>query len=80
MESTFLKLEAMQNLHITFEVDFIRDLARNLGGPRKEWIRFINIAMNDNYFNKDLEEYLADDYYNVGIMIGITLLQNGRLP
>ena len=80
MESTFSELEAIQNFHITFEVDFMGELARDLGGPRKEWIRLMNVAMNDKYFDKGLREYLADDYYNVGIMIGIALLQNGQLP
>ena len=82
MESTFSELEAIQNFHITFEVDFIGEMARDLGGPRKEWIRLMNAAMKDNYFDKGLRqrEYLADEYYHVGIMMGIALLQNGQLP
>ena len=75
MESAFLQLESIQNLHITFEVDFIHicDLARCC-------IHFVKVAMNENDFNKGLGKYLADDYYKVGIMISIALLQNGRLP
>ena len=34
----------------------------------------MNVATNDKYFDKGLREYLADDYYNVGIMIGVALL------
>ena len=80
MESTFSEMESIQNFHITFEVDFIGEMARDLGGPRKEWIRLMNAAMKEKYFDKGLREYLADDYYHVGIMIGIAFLQNGQLP
>ena len=31
MKSTFSELEAIQNYHITFEVDFMGELARDLG-------------------------------------------------
>ncbi|XP_028408793.1 uncharacterized protein LOC114533337 [Dendronephthya gigantea] len=80
MGSTFSELEAIQDFHVTFEVDFIGEMAKDVGGPRKEWIRLMNAAMKDKYFDKGLREYLADDYYYVGIMIGIALLQNGQLP
>ncbi|CAB4021613.1 hypothetical protein AWC38_SpisGene23883 [Paramuricea clavata] len=80
LASTFSELEAIQNFHITFEVDFIGEMARDLGGPRKEWIRLMNAAMKEKYFDKCLREYLADDYYHVDIMIGIALLQNGQIP
>ena len=56
------------------------ELARDLGGPRKEWIRLMNMAIKDKYFNKGLREHLADEYCHVGVMMGIALLQNGQLP
>lgn len=56
------------------------ELTRDLGGPRKEWIRLMNMAIKDKYFNKGLREHLADEYCYVGVMIGIALLQNGQLP
>ena len=55
------------------------ELARDLGGPRKEWIRLMNMAIKDKYFNKVLREHLADEYCYVGVMMGIALLQNGQL-
>ena len=55
------------------------ELARDLGGPRKEWIRLMNMAIKDKDFNKGLREHLADDYCYVGVMMGIALLQNGQL-
>ena len=63
-----------------FEVDFMGELAKVLGGPRKEWIRLMNLAIKEKYFDNGLQEFLAGEYYHVGIMMGITLLQNGQLP
>ena len=54
--------------------------ARDLGGPRKEWIRLMNLAIKEKYFDNGLREHLSDDYFNVGIMKGIALLQIGQLP
>ena len=56
------------------------ELTRDLGGPRKEWIRLMNMAIKDKYFNKGLRENLADEYYHVGVMMRIAFLQNGQLP
>ncbi|XP_068704511.1 uncharacterized protein [Montipora foliosa] len=54
--------------------------ARDLGGPRKEWIRLMNTAIKEKFFDNRLQEYRPDEYYFVGIMIGIALLQNSQLP
>lgn len=40
----------------------------------------MNLAIKEKYFDHGLRQYLADDYYYVGIMMGIALLQNGQLP
>ena len=80
LNTTFSELKDIQDYCITFEVDFVGEIAKDLGGPRKEWIRLMNQAMKEKYFDKGLRPYLADDYYYVGIMIGIALLQNGQLP
>ena len=80
LTSTFSELEAIQNFHITFKVDCFGEMARDMGGPRKEWIRLMNAAIKEKYFDRGVREYLADDYYYVGIMVGIALLQNGQLP
>ena len=54
--------------------------ARDLGGPRKEWIRLMNLAIKEKLFDHGPREHLSDDYFYVGIMMGIALLQNGQLP
>ena len=78
--TTFTEFEPIDDFSITFEVDFMGELAHGLGGPRKEWIRLMNMAIKDKYFEKGLREHLADDYYHVGITMGIALLQHGQLP
>ena len=50
------------------------------GGPRKEWIRLMNQAIKQKYFDHGLRPLLAEDYFNVGIMMAIAMLQNGQLP
>ena len=52
----------------------------DLGGPRKEWLRLMNHAIKNKYFANGLKEFLKDDYFYVGIMVGLALLQNGQLP
>ena len=71
LTSTFSELEAIQNFHITFEVDFFGEMARDMGGPRKEWIRLMNADIKEKYCDRGVREYLADDYYYVGIMVAL---------
>jgi hypothetical protein len=52
----------------------------DLGGPRKEWIRLMNHAIKEKYFEHDLRPLLSSDYYFVGVMIAVAMLQNGQLP
>ena len=80
LQTTFAELESIEDFCVTFEVDFIGEVAKDYGGPGKEWIRLVNSAMKEKYFDKDLREFIADDYYYIGVMMGIALLQNGQLP
>ena len=36
LKTTFTELRSIENFHITFDVDFLGEKARDLGGPRKE--------------------------------------------
>lgn len=80
MHTTFAEFEAIKDFNLTFEIDFMNEKSRDLGGPRKEWIRLMNISIKEKYFDNGLREHLFEDYYHVGVMIGIALLQNGQLP
>ena len=80
LQTTFAELESIADFCMTFEVDFIGENAKDYGGPRKEWICLVNSAMKEKYCDEGLREFLADDYYYIGVMMGIALLQNGQLP
>lgn len=80
IESTFSELEYVDNFNITFKVDFMGEESVDLGGPRKEWIRLINHAIKLKYFDHGLRPLLSPDYYFVGVMIAVAMLQNGQLP
>lgn len=80
LNTTFAELQSIENFSITFEVDFKDEIAKDYGGPRKEWICLMNAAMKEKYFDKGLREFLSIEYVYVGVMIGIALLQNGQLP
>ena len=77
--STFSELQYVDNLRLTFNVDFTGEQCVDLGGPRKEWIRMMNHAIKEKYFDHGLREMLAEDYYYVGIMIAVAMLQNGEI-
>ena len=50
------------------------------GGPRKEWLQLCQRAIYSKYFEHGLKEHLATDYFYVGQLIAISMLQNGPLP
>jgi hypothetical protein len=80
LKTTFNELECVTDFCITFEVDFMGEMASDLGGLRKEWIRHVNRAIKEKYFDHRLLDFCPNDYFFVGLMMGIALLQNGQLP
>lgn len=80
METTFSEFQFIDDFTKTFQVDFMGEESVDLGGPRKEWIRLMNQAIKEKYFDNGLRSFLANDYFHVGIMIAIAMLQNGQMP
>ena len=80
LETTFSELEFIDNYRLTFKVDFMGEESFDQGGPCKEWIRLMNRQMKDKYFDNGLRQYLSKDYYYVGVMVGVAMLQNGQMP
>ncbi|XP_022778455.1 uncharacterized protein LOC111320014 [Stylophora pistillata] len=78
--STFSELEFIENYRFTFKVGFTGEDVVDLGGPRREWLRIVCREIKEKYFDRGLRRYLAKDYFNVGIMLALTLLQNGPMP
>ena len=40
----------------------------------------VNGEMKAKNFNNGLKQYLSQDYFYVGIMIAVAMLQNGQMP
>ena len=80
LETTFSELGYVKNPRLTFQVDFMTEEACDLGGPRKEWSRAMNQSIRRKYFDNGFKDFLSNDYFRVGQMIGIAMLQNGQLP
>ncbi|XP_070534281.1 uncharacterized protein [Ptychodera flava] len=54
--------------------------ARDLGGPRKEFFTEVLREIHDKYFENGLKQHLEEDYKTVGVIMGLSTLQNGRIP
>ena len=54
--------------------------ANDYGGPRKEFFRLVMLSIKEKYFDKGIREHLADDYETVGILMGLSIVQNGTIP
>ena len=80
LQSTFSELEFIHNYRLTFCVDFMGEECIDQGGPRKQWIRLVNQAIKEKYFEKGLRTYLSKGHFFVGLMTAIALLQNGQMP
>ena len=80
LETTFEELKHAADPRVTFEVQFYGEQAVDSGGPRKEWIRLCNQKIKDTYFENGLKEHVSEDYFYIGQMACIALLQNGQLP
>ena len=80
LETTISELEYITNYRPTFQVDFMAEECVDQGGPRKEWIRLMNQAIKEKYLDHGLRTLLAQDYYFVGVMMAVAMLQNGQLP
>ena len=50
LQSTFAELESITDYRVTFKVDFLGKMAKDYGGPRKEWIALINKGIKKKIF------------------------------
>ena len=80
LKTTFEELSGVTDPRVTFEIQFYGEVAVDSGGPRKEWLRLCNQNIKQKYFDSGLKEHLSEDYFYVGQMVCISLLQNGPLP
>ncbi|XP_070556010.1 G2/M phase-specific E3 ubiquitin-protein ligase-like isoform X2 [Ptychodera flava] len=53
--------------------------AKDYGGPRKEFFALILREIKEKYFGDTLKEHLSEEYYLVGVILALSMLQNGKL-
>ena len=80
LASTFEELPYILDPRNTFQVDFMGEDCADLGGPRKEWIRLVLKEIKAKYFDLGLRALMSKEYYYVGQMFAIAMLQNGQMP
>lgn len=81
LESGFEKISTVSNFRLPLEVNFIGEAGRDFGGPRKEFFRLMLIEIKDNLFEGGvLREDLSEKYKPAGIVMGLSILQNGKIP
>ncbi|CAB3983996.1 leucine-rich repeat-containing DDB_G0290503 isoform X1, partial [Paramuricea clavata] len=74
------EIKDITDLRPTLQVEFYGECAEDYGGPRKEFFRLVLNAIKDKYFDKGLRDHLCEDYEPVGIIMGLSIIQNGKIP
>ena len=74
------ELEDLSDPRLTLEVNFYGEGAHDLGGPRKEFLRLSLQEIKSKYFEHGFREELSEDYEFVGLILALSILQNGPLP
>ena len=80
LKTAFDEIEYIENFQLTLQVTFYGEVAHDNGGPRKEFFRLCLREIKEKYFDSGLRNLLADDYEKVGIIMALSILQNGPVP
>ena len=74
------EFEVVKNPRLTLEVCFYGEGAVDAGGPRREFFRLCLQQIRNDYFDNGLKEHLSGDYFFAGIVMALSVLQNGNIP
>lgn len=80
LQTALDEISCLQDFRKTLEVQFYDEEAQDYGGPRKEFFSLVLNGIKSNYFDKGLREHMLHDYKTIGIILGLSILQNGKLP
>ncbi|XP_028401220.1 uncharacterized protein LOC114533980 [Dendronephthya gigantea] len=80
LTTSFDEIKEISNLRLTLQVNFYGECAEDYGGPRKEFFRLVLNAIKSKYFNNGLKSHISEDYEVVGTIMGLSILQNGKIP
>lgn len=79
-EDAVAEIASIDNLRLPLEVNFMGEGAQDFGGPRKEFFRLVLKEIKEKLFDSGLMEDFAEYYYTSGIIMGLSVLQNGKIP
>ena len=74
------EIRSIENPRLSLEVSFYGENAQDAGGPRREFFRLCLKQMMEKYFANGLKEHISEDYKTVGLIMALSLLQNGKIP
>ncbi|CAH3139854.1 unnamed protein product [Porites lobata] len=80
LETAFDEIQLIENPRLTLQVQFCGEIAEDLGGPRKEFFGLILHEIKEKYFDHGLRWDFEKDYETVGLIMGMSILQNGKIP
>ena len=74
------EISSIEDFQLSLEVSFYGENAQDAGGPRREFFRLCLQEIKQKYFDNGLKEHLSEDYKTVGIVLALSVLQNGNIP
>ncbi|KXJ11675.1 hypothetical protein AC249_AIPGENE7130 [Exaiptasia diaphana] len=80
LDTGLSEVRAIENKRLTLQVEFYGEMAEDYGGPRKEFFSLILRAVDEFFFKNGLKEHLKTDYHTVGVIMALSMLQNGKMP
>ena len=79
-QDALAEVALIDNLRLPLEVNFTGEGAQDSGGPRKEFFRLVLKEIKEKLFDSGLIKDFAERYYTSGIIMGLSVLQNGKIP
>ena len=80
LKSALDEIQFLKDPRLTLSVGFYGECAEDYGGPRKEFFRLCLRDIKATYFDNGLKDHLADDYSTIGLIMSLSILQNGSIP
>ena len=74
LDITYQELLYIADYCVILETDFMGEKVKDLGRPRLQCIELWNRRQYIKYFWNSLQEHLAEDYFYVAIMVGVSML------
>jgi hypothetical protein len=78
--TAFEEISCIEDVQLSLEVSFYGENAQDAGGPRKEFFRLCLQEIKQKYFDNSIKEHLSEDYKVVGLIMALSILQNGKMP